>query len=352
MSKATIGAVTAGVISALLWATPSFAEDATAGKEGAGAAPQGGAARWVSRPKAKPVPALSGERSASRALDLDPQAAAKAFTIVGRTSEGKDVNIPPAQNVLDAISSDGKRSKLEGGGEDPAEGGARNVVGQDSRVQVTNSTSYPFSTVGYLQTENKKGEVWGCTAAMIGPKVALTAASCLYDHNQEGGWFSKIIFWPAVNGENNVPYGGFDFDTAYVFNAFITDYDGTYDTIWQYDVGLVVFKDPIGDSLGWLGYTGSDFGDLQATLVGYHDDKPAFTMWKSTCNIMAENVGQMDFVHDCDNTGGAMGAPIYFYDQQQKSRFVVGVHIGPAGDTNWGIRLYGPIFEWMNTLNK
>ena len=113
--------------------------------------------------------------------------------------------------------------------------------------------------------ETKKGEVWSCTAALIGPKTAITAANCLYNHAEEGGWRDKVVFWPAVNGEDNAPYGGFDYDTEYVFQAYITDYDGTYDGIWQYDLGLVTFKDPIGDSLGWLGYTGNDIGDFQGT---------------------------------------------------------------------------------------
>ena len=37
---------------------------------------------------------------------------------------------------------------------------------------------------------------------------------------------------------------------------------------------VVQFKDPIGDSLGWLGYDGGDLGDFQANLVAYNDDKP------------------------------------------------------------------------------
>ena len=108
--------------------------------------------------------------------------------------------------------------------------------------------------------------MWSCTAALIGPKTAITAANCLFNHGEEGGWRQNVVFWPAVNGEDNAPYGGFDYDTEYVFPAYIADCDGSYDGIWQYDVGLITFKDPIGDSLDWLGYTGEDMGDFQGTV--------------------------------------------------------------------------------------
>jgi glutamyl endopeptidase len=153
--------------------------------------------------------------------------------------------------------------------------------------------------------------VWSCTAALIGPKTAITAANCLFNHGEEGGWRQNVVFWPAVNGEDNAPYGGFDYDTEYVFPAYIADFDDSYDGIWQCDVGLITFKDPIGDSLDWLGYTGEDMGDFQGTAVGYHDDKPAFTMWKSTCNVLTESISLADIAHDCDSTNGTDGAPLY-----------------------------------------
>ena len=197
---------------------------------------------------------------------------------------------------------------------------SRDIVGQDNRVQITKTTTYPYTAIGYLQMENKKGEVWSCTAALIGPKTALTAANCLYNHAEEGGWRENVVFWPAVNGENNAPYGGFDYDTEYVFQAFVTDYRRHLRPASGSTISAsITFKDPIGDSLGWLGYTGNDLGDFQGTVVGYHDDKPAFTMWKSTCNVLAENISPADIIHNCDSTNGTDGAPLYYYDQATRA---------------------------------
>jgi V8-like Glu-specific endopeptidase len=360
MRQHTLALLASSILSAMVFASPSLAADVSAGNAGSGEISRAVGSVTELKAKAKAVPGITVDRSASRAVELDKTAATKAFTIIGRTSDGKEIKIEPGQQILDAIEvgkKGEKRSSIEGGGGDPAaaeDGGTRDVIGQDNRVQVTNTTKYPYTAIGYLQMENKKGEVWSCTAALIGPKVALTAAHCLYNHAEQGGWRDKFVFWPAVNGENNVPYGGFDYDTAYVFQAFVTDYDGTYDEVWQYDVGLITFKEPIGDALGWLGYTtGENTGDFQGNLVGYHDDKPAFTMWRSTCNVVAENASAADFVHDCDFMSGANGGPIYYYDQQTKDRIVIGVNMGPAGNNaNWALKLYGPIYRWINTINK
>ena len=107
------------------------------------------------------------------------------------------------------------------------------------------------------------------------------------------------------------------------------------------------FKDPIGNSLGWLGYDGGDLGDFQANLVAYNDDKPAFTMWRANCNIIAENIGErrISAMTATPAGGSDRGAPMYSYDQSNKGRYIAGVHIGAAGETNWAIRLYGPIYQ-------
>ena len=86
--------------------------------------------------------------------------------------QGRQARARP--EVMDAIKNakaGGKHTEIEGGG-NTADGASRDIVGRDNRVQVANATTYPFSTVGYLQMETPKGEVWSCTAAMIGPNGA------------------------------------------------------------------------------------------------------------------------------------------------------------------------------------
>lgn len=346
-------------IAAALSAAPALAADHSAGKtvEAGEASRSLGGVAFTNR-SAKRAPGIQADRSASRSALTDPVAQEKAFTIVGRSRDGKEVRLAPGENVLRAIRGEAGGGDQRGALDpattvEPEAGTERAVVGSDNRVRVTNTKTYPYSTIGYLEMTNAKGEVWSCSAALIGPKTILTAGHCLYNHDEEGGWRDGFTFWPALNGENDVPYGGFEYDTAYVFEGFVTNYDGGYDSVWPYDIGLITLQQPIGDSLGWLAYWNyTDLGDFKGNLVGYHGDKTDFTMWRSTCDILAEGISDYDFAHDCDFDWGADGAPIYLYDSQAKSRVVVGVNVGTAGDTNWALRLYQPVFEWIQTINQ
>ena len=162
-----------------------------------------------------------------------------------------------------------------------------------------------------------------------------------------------MVFWPAVNGEDNAPYGGFDYDTEYVFQAYITDYDGTYDGIWQYDIGLVTFKDPIGDSLGWLGYTGERHRRfpghprrLSRRQAGLHHVEVDL---QRACR---KHLARPTSSTIATRTNGTDGAPLYYYDQANKGRMVVGINIGPSGDANWALKLNPALVAWINSVNQ
>ena len=71
---------------------------------------------------------------------------------------------------------------------------------------------------------NAKGEIWSCSAAAIGRKTVITAGHCLYNHEAGGRLVRQIHLLAGINGENKVPFGGCEYDTAYVFEGFITEY--------------------------------------------------------------------------------------------------------------------------------
>ena len=236
MKQRTLALLTTGILSALLCSAPGFAGDFSAGKEASGEAPRAmGSASEFKGAKAKPVPGIQADRSSTRDVLLDDAAIAKAYTIIGRsatavTSSWRRAVRSSTRSRMPRRAASAR--KVEGGGGRP-----RRLRFARHRRQGQSRADHQFDGlsvhhgVGYLQMGDKKGEVWSCTAALIGPKTAITAANCLYNHAEEGGWRDKVVFWPAVNGENNAPYGGFDYDTEYVFQAYVTDYDGTYDGI-------------------------------------------------------------------------------------------------------------------------
>jgi len=340
-------------------------EASMAGGRRAESAPSGEASRALTdvpfqKRAAKATPGIKADRSATRAAPLDDAAATKAFTLIGRSRDGKTTRTEPGPDVIKAIQGETpkeeKRSDL-GTGADPVveeeDGTQRAVVGADNRTAVRNTATYPYSAVGYLEMTNVKGEIYSCTATVVGRFAVLTAAHCLYNHEEEGGWRDKFTFWPGINGENTVPFGGYEYDMAYLFDGYVSNYEGAYDTVWPYDIAMLTFKDPVGDATGSMGYWNfPDFGDFEGNLVAYHDDKKAFTQWRSVCEVIQEDLYETDFTHNCDFASGASGAPIYFYDREAKQRTVMGVNIGESGNANWALRIYEPVFAWMESINQ
>ena len=120
MQHRTYALLTAGILSALLFSSVAFAGDYSAGKEGSGEASRAaGTAGEFKGAKAKPVPGIEADRSDSRDVLLDDAAIAHAYTIVGRSSDGREVKLAPDAAVIDAIKNakaGAKRTSIESEG--------------------------------------------------------------------------------------------------------------------------------------------------------------------------------------------------------------------------------------------
>ena len=75
-------------------------------------------------------------------------------------------------------------------------------------------------------------------------------------------------------------------------------------------------------------------------------------MWRATCEVMAENIGDDNFDYDCDTYPGSSGSAVYAYDEGAKQRVIVGVNIAESPEANTAIRLNAANIEWINGLWK
>lgn len=88
----------------------------------------------------------------------------------------------------------------------------------------------------------------------------------------------------------------------------------------NWDLGIITLAQPIGDSLGWLGYRHIDqLGQFNANkVVGYPADKGNGTMWRSTCAVNSENPGYDLMTYDCDTFSGSSGSAVYAYNSKSR----------------------------------
>lgn len=340
-------------LSAVLAAGAAYGQTAP-GSEGSGEAPRavpGGAgveALELDRAVPVEVPDVDIDE-VGRDLVLDPEKRRQSFGTVGRSSGGEETREPASGELLRTLDGAGLDPNM-----DPAfgESGERQVFGEDDRVQVSDTRKYPFRAFGLLVGQTRDGETAACSATLIGPSSLLTAAHCLYSH-ESGGWLDDFIFVPALNGIEDVPFGTYEYDTAYVFQGYVENYQGSYGSVVPWDIAVVTLQEPIGEELGWLGYGhDADLGNFLANIIGYPGDKPVGTQWRANCTVEKENVADLYFTYDCDTFAGSSGSAVYKYDPETQERIILGINVAESEVTNVAVRMNQTYFQWVSGLIK
>lgn len=207
--------------------------------------------------------------------------------------------------------------------------------GVDTRLLRTATTSWPWRTISQFRYGNVDES--RCTGTLIGPRHLVTAAHCI---NQQGTntWYT-IRVAPGKNGVGNEPYGESVISinpapgtSAWYFTPW--QWRDPNLTHWQWDWGLIVIPDRLGDQTGWMGYVALS-GNYLKTVANYNRGYPLCGTSNDPANCQdARLYGDMyhcnigNFYNpgpdnwnrriavSCDMSGGHSGSAVYnyFYD--------------------------------------
>lgn len=223
----------------------------------------------------------------------------------------------------------------------PARDGSREVeeivLGSDERVQVADTSLFPFSTIAFIELEDAAGEVFGsCTGTLIGPDALLTAGHCLWSR-EDGDWVAEHL--RVVPGKD----GDFEpFGAEYASDWWVPDqYALGGSAIWDWGV-IKLPNDLLTLDTGWLGVAvASDSAledpNFQPAIFGYPADKPLGTMWGAVRPAFV-SVEPFKLLYDIDTAAGQSGSAIWSAGDGPLRGLVVGIHT-QSGLFNNGSRI-------------
>ena len=327
---------TAILLTAALSVAPALAQ--TAGNAGPAEIPANRDAPFSLPGKATPTPPLKIDSSTlSRGpAALDPAAALESM---GTETLNKD------GTTESKAASEGMRAILEKATPPSEQSEDRAIVGTDDRKQITDASGYPDRVVGWLWTQAQDDSWSTCTATLIGPFTAVTAAHCVYVHDK-GGWIKQMLFIPGVTDPESAPFGTYDWENVNILKGFIDNYDGTnYGSAMPWDLAVITLAEDAGNQLGWLGFRVDDATDWDADIIGYPGDKPDGTMWSNSCKIKADQFGDLIYWHECDTFAGSSGSSMW--EDQKGDLYIRGINVAEDDKVNYGVRFTDSYYQFI-----
>jgi V8-like Glu-specific endopeptidase len=222
----------------------------------------------------------------------------------------------------------------------------QSVIGDDNRVQINNTSTYPWRTMTKLFVTFPNGQRTGCSGAIIASKYVLTAAHCIHDSSR-GGWASRVEVVPGLNGTYK-PYG-----SAYA--TYLRSYKGwTEDRNSNYDFALITLDRNIGNTTGWLGYGYySSINGVTGNIGGYPGDKGGLSLYYHYGPISRSTSQRVSY--QIDTAPGQSGSGVYRIRDQKRYVFAVHTNGAGSGSYNSGTRINSDKFDdlkrWIATGN-
>jgi protease YdgD len=207
------------------------------------------------------------------------------------------------------------------------------IGGVDNRARV-NPLLPPWRGLGRLQA-NAGNLHMTCTAALVGPRLLLTAAHCLFNLR------TQAFFRPAdLHFLLGYSQGSFAAHAQGVGIALAPGWDPKRGiAAVGSDWALVTIDHPLGTSDRLLGFASEPpLAGKGAMLGGYSQDFVEVITADSGCRIIglgADQAGHRYLRHDCAATRGASGAPLLI--REGTNWRIAGIEVGAGKDEVGGV---------------
>lgn len=214
-----------------------------------------------------------------------------------------------------------------------------NIIGEDNRQQITDTSFAPWSCIALVQSTFADGSVYYGTAFMYWSDIALTAGHLVYKSSK--GYATSITIWPGRLGTNNAPYGSTTVKAIHIstqYEAYQSDNE---------DFAVLELNTKIGDTVGYFGTTWRSEGYTNQTAIisGYPGTKQK-EQWVAIGTISKSETRRL--YYDIDTTNGESGAPIIW--NATYGYTVIGIHTKGASTGNSGVRITESLFNWFESF--